>query len=229
MRLISMLVSALALLAFPAVGQVSNPCNVPEPSIIKMYQDWAANSKAQCAPAPIGVGTSPFVRFNKAGMHGWVWCPMIDGTWSLAFGAATWDALKTIPLVSDAAEVAASADPVATLTAIASRNVNVPMSDPTLTPVWCPNVKDMYASRPADVVALPPPPPPTPVPAWVVATNGTSPTRAAFAVVNGVRSFSSKATVAVGASCSTAVKLVEGRNTYLQVAPGLVALCVLAP
>lgn len=67
------------------------------------------------------------------------------------------------------------------------------------------------------------------VASWAVSKNGTSPTRPAFPIVNGKRSFSSDGTVAVGSPCSDAVKFVEGSLTFLQVSPGHVAVCSTTP
>lgn len=67
-------------------------------------------------------------------------------------------------------------------------------------------------------------------PAWIVAPNPlsttTPPTRASFAVVNGVRSFGSAGTVAVGSACDcSAISLTEGSTTFCSVAPSRVSVC----
>jgi hypothetical protein len=74
--------------------------------------------------------------------------------------------------------------------------------------------------------------PPTvpPKPTWTVAPNGTRTTRAAFAVTNGVRALSSTSKATVGAPCDcAAIKLIEGKITYCQVAPATVSACVSSP
>ena len=55
----------------------------------------------------------------------------------------------------------------------------------------------------------------------------TSATRPSYAVVNGVRSKSSKTTVAVGTACDCTTKIVEGVSTYCAVSavPLLVSIC----
>lgn len=83
-----------------------------------------------------------------------------------------------------------------------------------------------YASWTAGLVQ----PVPPPVVTYIVAKNTTYPDRPSFAVVNGVRSFSSKTRVLVGTPCGE-VYLMEGTTRYGQVSdvPLLVAVCTKTP
>lgn len=146
-----------------------NVCSVPAPFVITLYDDWnRGTSKAECAPTPLGTGTLPSIRANKAGMTVWMWCPAGTG-WRLYRAAATWAWLSTNNVPTDGATIAASTDPVGALNAALDRNITLPMADPSLTPVWCPYLAEVRASRPPDIV--PPPPPPLPG-SWI--TSGLS-------------------------------------------------------
>lgn len=202
----------------------SNPCAVPDPVTIRLYQDWQVGQKVSCVPAPIGIGTRPTIRYNSAGVHGWAWCPKAGGTWGLMFAAVTWERALQIPFASDSATVAQAADPIAALSAAADRNITTPLADPSLTPVWCPNVVEMYASRPADI------PPPPPVTAWIV-TPALSGSRPLFSIVNGALVATTQRVAALASpptACDCdAAKLVIQTATYcapVGKAP-LVALC----
>ena len=79
----------------------------------------------------------------------------------------------------------------------------------------------------ADVIVPPPP-------AFIVAPNGTLPTRPAFTLTNGSREFGSYAAATVGAACDCSTKTVEGQITFCRINPPaetsiLVASCVKAP
>ncbi len=213
--------ASLSALALSPTNPPKNPCGVAASAPVAYFNDTNA---ALCAPAPFGTGTVPTVRVNKAGMMVWNYCPSSTGAWQAQWLAGTWATISGASYLADTAAIAAATDPLAQLNSILKTRVTTPIDDPTLTPVWCPFADEMYAGAPKPVSA--PASAPAPAPTWVVAKNGTSLTRPSFAVVNGVRSFSSKTTIAVGAPCDlVAIKLVEGRNTYGQVAPGLVAIC----
>lgn len=208
----------------------ANPCNVPDPKTIRLYYDWQSGQQASCAPGPVGKGTLPTIRFNAAGIHGWAWCPTADGGWSLMFAAATWETATRLQLISSAAAIARAADPVNALSAVANANINLPMSDPSLTPVWCPNIKEMYASKPADVA----PPPPPVVSAWSV-VPALSGSRPLFSVVNGALAATGQRVTALASPTTTcdcaAARLVVGSATYcapVGKAP-LVTLCQIKP
>ena len=158
------------LMLAPAAAQVpSNPCNVPEPNVPAVYYDWQKiTSSVRCAPSPVGAGTLPFIRANKAGMFVWMWCPN-GNTWGLSRVAATWTWLSNNNVVADGAAIAASSDPIGALNSALNKNVTLPLADPSLTPVWCPYEAEVWASKPADIV--PPPPPPVPG-SWL--TSGLS-------------------------------------------------------
>ena len=72
-------------------------------------------------------------------------------------------------------------------------------------------------------------PAPVPAPKFVVAPAGARAMRPAFAMTAGKRSYSSNSQVAVGAACDCTVQIVEGRLTFCEVAPALVAVCVPTP
>lgn len=124
-----------------------------------------------CVPSPIGTGTLPTLRWNKYGLTGWNYCPQPGGKWTTYFAAATWKELSGYNLVSDAAVISAAADPLTTMGQIIAQRVNLPMSDPSLTPVWCPYWEEMVASKPADTVITPPPGPKPPQ--WVTPATGS--------------------------------------------------------
>lgn len=204
----------------PAVV-LPNPCGVPDPKIIRLYYDWQTGQKATCAPGPIGKGTLPTIRYNSAGIHGWAWCPLADGTWGLQLAAVTWDRALQLQLVADAAAIAHAADPVDALARIADKNISTPLADPTLTPVWCPNIKEMYASRPLDVVIAPPPV----VSAWV--TSGRS-----VYSSSGGRLGAFLGLTTTGLACDCAKPIVVGTVTYCPftgAAPNSVASCKRSP
>ena len=137
-------------------------------------------------------------------------------TWHAEWVAATWAFIGSTAKASDAIAILASPAPLATLNTVAATYPHVPLADPSVAPVWCPIANEMWAATP---------PPDQPAPAYVVAKNGTAPTRPAFAFANGARSYSSFATAPVGAACDCSIKLIEGQLTFCQVAPATVAVC----
>jgi hypothetical protein len=70
-------------------------------------------------------------------------------------------------------------------------------------------------------------------PKWVVSSLGLvagATDRPAFPVISGKRSTSSKSRATVGSPCDcNAIKIVEGKSLYCQVAPATVSICVAAP
>lgn len=105
--------------------------------------------------------------------------------------------------------------------AIASRSLD------RLAEAWAKNIQHNYANDEVEKVlraveaSLPP------VPIWKVAKNGTSTTRPAYPILNGVRSTTSTARATVGATCDCSVRSVEGKSTYCAWEPTktTVALC----
>lgn len=227
------LILATLLLCSGAIASPSNPCEVPAPpGIVKPYRDLQAPARTDatppvatgyaCAPAPAGAGTLPTLRTNGAGAVVWWYCKAA-GRWTPQWAAATAERLSVGSIAADAYAVAIAADPLAAVNALAAKNITLPLSDPSLTPVWCPFQQEMHDGTPA------PDAPPAPAPAYLVAKNASYPTRPSYAVVAGVRAKTSKTTAAVGARCDATVTIVEGSTTYMQVAAGLVAVCVKAP
>ena len=216
---------------FQAPATPDNPCGFAAPATPWPYADLAyAYSAAPagavlpavtCAPAPVGTGTVPTLRWNAAGVTGWYHCQKPDGRWATSWGAETWDSFRAHAVNTDALAVAQAADPVAALNAILATRVSLPLADPSLTPVWCPYAREMIASQPAPA-ATPPPPA-----AWIVARYSTQTSRPAYPVTNGVRGTMSTMRASVGATCDCTSPLVEGVTTYCPFpsSGGAVAMC----
>lgn len=207
----------LLLVPVMALADAANPCNVPAPSVPAPYTDWQKGmSNVQCAPKPVGTGTLPYIRANQAGMMIWMWCPVpvAGGTsWALSRVAATWSWLSVNNVATDGAAIAASANPITALNSALNKNVTLPLSDPSLTPVWCPYESEVWASRPADIV--PPPPPPTVK--YVSAGSG-----AIYSTSGGklVRVLAGRVATP-GAACNSLVPpIMVGASTYLPLAGG---------
>lgn len=97
--------------------------------------------------------------------------------------------------------------------------LNTPAPFSLEAPAFAGLVAAMSAAYDADTIPIPP------LPAWIVAKNGTAKTRPAFPIVNGKRSYSSDGAVAVGAPCDPSITLIEGSLSFLQVSPAHVAVC----
>jgi hypothetical protein len=174
----------------------------------------------ECLPAPLGTGVGFTVRQNDAGVMTWHYCS--DGfSYRYTFGVATWDALRTkgtgVVMVA-----AAQAGLASTQTAAASM-ADTPLSDPSLTPIWCPNFNEMVSKVPA------------PVP-YTVATNGKYATRptypyTALATPNGsslgTMTNTSDGSIAVSTSCDCVKgRVISGTGAvYCLVKPTSVTLC----
>lgn len=117
---------ALSMLCSIAFAQ-TNVCNVPQPNTTVYYQDLANTGGVfECMPAPGGPGVGFTVKTNTAGVMTYWYC-LKDGKYKPQFGAASWARIASGSLKPD-----------------------TPMSDPSLTPVWCPFQAEMYAKKPAD-------------------------------------------------------------------------------
>jgi hypothetical protein len=148
-RMKNLLVALVACTAGLALADPGNPCNAPASAVKSEYVDLTGHpGKFECAPAPIGSGTMPTVRSNAAGTVAWWYCPHPDGKWHVNWAAATAELLSARNLMSEAHAVLTSKDPKGTFDAIVAKNVSVPLSDPKLTPVWCPFVGEMFAAAP---------------------------------------------------------------------------------
>ena len=100
---------------------------------------------------PIGNGTLPTLRSNAAGTVAWWYCPTESGKWQLNWAAATAASLSASNTFAEIYNVVTATDPIAAFHAATSKNVKLPMSDPSLTPVWCPFIRDMASGAPPAV------------------------------------------------------------------------------
>jgi hypothetical protein len=146
----ALLAAALLAIASRALADPSNPCNVPAPNTPMPYVE---NGPNPCAPIPSSTSTAPTIRVNDAGVMVWWYCKAA-GRWSAQWGAATWAFIGAAPKAADINAVLTSSTPVATLNAIAAGYPRISLSDPSLTPVWCPFQAEMLNATP------PPDPPP---------------------------------------------------------------------
>jgi len=143
-----------------AAADPSNPCGAAASAAKQPYADVASTKSGfGCAPFPVGTGTVPTLRSNVAGTVAWWYCPAAGGQWRLDWAVATADSLSDRDLLDDAYKVIAAADSRAAFNAITAMNVKLPLSDPKLTPVWCPFVGEMLAGTPKSGIVVPPEPP----------------------------------------------------------------------
>jgi hypothetical protein len=219
----------LAALAFgSAAFAFIEPCPEPLPKAFVPYYEKMLNPVPYsyvCSPtiAGVGTGTPGILGFSEFGGALYWYCPLADATWVIHLVPLNWTYLNTVGIASSFYNTAISPMSVPLINKYVADYIKLPLSDPSVAAIWCPWVDDMVARWPQGIPTV------TPPSGWVVAKNGTLSTRASFAVVNGVRSFSSKTTIPVGAPCSESIKLIEGQLTFLQVAPALVAVCTKAP
>jgi hypothetical protein len=147
----NLVIAVAACSAGLAMADPSNPCNAPASAIKSNYIDLTARlGKFECAPAPVGAGTMPTLRSNDAGTVAWWYCPQPGGKWHANWAAATAEVLSAKNLMSEVYAVVTAKDPRGTFDAIAAKNVNLPLSDPKLTPVWCPFVNEMLKGAPPE-------------------------------------------------------------------------------
>ena len=139
--------------ACAATAAPGNPCDAPSTATKWAYADLSASKAGfDCAPSPIGAGTFPTVRSNAAGRIAWWYCPTIDGTWRTNWGVATAARLSGKGMFDDIGAVAMAADPLTAFAVMVDKNVKMPLTDPSLTPVWCPFVAEMTAGAPKALV-----------------------------------------------------------------------------
>ena len=113
------------------------------------YVDLASSrSGFDCSPGPIGAGTLPTTRSNAAGTVAWWYCPAPGGAWRVNWAAATAAQLSARNLLAETRAVISASDPKAAFSAAVSKNVQVPLSDPSLTAVWQPFAAEMLAGAP---------------------------------------------------------------------------------
>ena len=101
-----------------------------------------------CAPSPVGDGTFPTTRSNAAGSVAWWYCPTPGGGWRISWAVATAEQMSVSNLLAQAQAVVTAADPKAAFAAAVARNVNVPVSAPSLAVVWQPFAAEMVAGIP---------------------------------------------------------------------------------
>lgn len=113
------------------------------------YVDLASSrSGFDCSPGPIGAGTLPTTRSNAAGTVAWWYCPAPGGAWRVNWAAATAAQLSARNLLAETRAVISASDPRAAFSAAVSKNVKVPLSDPSLTAVWQPFAAEMLGGAP---------------------------------------------------------------------------------
>ncbi len=210
------LILAFALVACSALAQAQpmNVCGIPAPNVPYPYIDTVAYA---CAPTPFGSGTAATVRANSVGVVAWWYCKAPGGVSVLNWSAARADWLRGSTLLADMADALKADDPLAAFNAAAKKNAILPLSDPSLTPVWCPFVQEMVNGTPVP-----------PVLAYVVAKNVLARTRLAYTLAAGKLSPSaSRATV--GSKCDCASPYVSNAATYCTfsgaVNPATVTVC----
>lgn len=188
----------LAFASLTAQGAALSADPVPAPPVAPV------SAQPPCYPSSVGGTGSPYVVgiTVDGGYIGW-WCP-IDGGWEpFVLVSLPGYVIKHPPFNPDVLKLAK---------AYWDENVRDLEMTPELVVLSQLASNALVGVKPAAVT-------------WVVAKNGDKTTRPSFAVVNGVRSFSSKTTVAVGAPCDMSTKLVEGAVTFGGVGPSLVAVC----
>jgi hypothetical protein len=146
--LVSLLLAALSL--GPATAQANKAPVAATPSSAPVYVDLASSRGGfDCSPGPIGAGTLPTTRHNDAGSVAWWYCPTVGGGWRVNWAVATAAQMSVGNMFSEARAILSASDPKAAFSAAVSKNVKVPLSDPSLTVVWQPFVAEMIAGMPA--------------------------------------------------------------------------------
>lgn len=164
----------------------------------------------KCAPGLLG-GTGSFGDWvhQNGGVVAWNYCS--DGfayTWQMA---VVTDAVLANPVVyADWVSVETATDKVAAMDDFRRKYFAVPLTDASLTPIWCPSIKAIIAGLPAPVpyVVMPSP------------TGTTQPVYQVSAALNGVRSTKATGLVSVkrangaATSCNCKTRVVEGAQAY---------------
>ena len=217
----SLFVSLCVGVAHGAPGTIGNPCGIvngtPTP-----YVDTVVYN---CAPTPTPTSTGPTLRWNTAGVGAYWYCK-VGAQWHYKHAAATWDFLTGKPLQSMLSQALTATDPVAALNAvntIAMGYAHTPLSDPSLTPVWCPYQAEMIAGTPKpDPVAGPG--------VWRTPNIGTF---TLYTTANGALSgLVSGRKATAGALCDCTAPVAAGTSTYCPLAgaaPAEVTLCKVQP
>lgn len=165
---------------------------------------------------PIDCG-APMLEANAIGGAAAFMCKSAAGP-VLYLYAVRWSAL-TPAMVADFAALALPGDNAERIRAMQATYQTSNVYD--MCDVWGPMRDRINAAIPAP-------------PQFVVAPNGTTLTRPAFAVANGARSYGSTSSATVGAPCDCALSLKEGQITFCRVNPiteatPLVSSCVNTP
>ena len=147
--------SLLATLADPAAATgddmapaAAAPASQPAKKPLAYVDVASSRGGFDCSPGPIGAGTLPTTRSNAAGTVAWWYCPAPGGAWRVNWAAATAAQLSARNLLAETRAVISAADPKAAFSAAVSKNVKVPLSDPSLTAVWQPFTAEMLAGAP---------------------------------------------------------------------------------
>lgn len=216
-RIIAALLALLALLSTAAQAQLAvplQPCAADRP-------DLPVPAAVRPAGLPQQLGGQCTLGVFEANANGAAvayWCAHPAPTpATLYLYAVRWSAI-TPAMLADYAQLGLPGDNAERIRAMQARYQTANIAD--MCDVWGPAIDRINASMPATMA----------LPVWVVAPNPlsttTPPTRASFAVVNGMRSYSSTGMVTVGAACDcTAISLTEGRTTFCSVAPSRVSVC----
>ena len=162
----------------------------------------------------------PTVRVTP-GKGAVAWWYTSDGfEWTRSWAFCTGTTCVNPLLAVDLSVALASADRLGAINSVLAKYNTLSVDAPEALQVWCPHWDEMQRSRPAN-------------PAYVVAKNGTSTTRPAFAYTPATastaasRSTKSTARATVGATCDCKVRLLEGTTLYCatNVERTLVAVC----
>ena len=132
----------------PATASASAPASQPARKPLSYVDLASTRSGFDCSPGPIGAGTLPTTRSNVAGTVAWWYCPAPGGKWRVNWAAATAEQLSARNLLAETRAVITAADPRAAFSAAVSKNVKVPLSDPSLAAVWQPFTAEMLAGAP---------------------------------------------------------------------------------
>jgi len=143
---------SLCALAGVATADPGNPCGAPASAPKAPYVDLTSSAGGfRCAPSPIGEGTLPTLRSNAAGTVVWWYCPSASGRWQLSWGAATAERLRAGHLMAELYTIVTAPDRKAAFDATVAANATLPVSDPSLTPVWCPFAPEMLTGAPPPI------------------------------------------------------------------------------
>lgn len=157
MNVKTFLFATLAVIATAqAAAQPYTPvCNVVNPKAVVLIKDIQDSKAYACAPRPIGDGTFPSISTNDKGTTLWWYCQDLKTkVWSAQIAAATTEYFTTFYTDPKPSAIFVSADPLNVLNSIIVKNATLPLTDPSLTPVWCPVLDKIYNGTPSNVISL---------------------------------------------------------------------------